>query len=74
MLTAGTVGRIIDENPHDKTHDGYYVVEFLDGTTEQAYRYSTGFMSEEQVKEVVEYYTKKEKRPERVQADWALKL
>jgi hypothetical protein len=72
LLTAGTVGRIIAEDPNEKTHDGSYTVELLDGSTTTAWRYGTGHLTEEQVKEVVDYY-KKENRTERIKANWAPK-
>ncbi|MCD8494037.1 MAG: hypothetical protein LRY36_01235 [Alphaproteobacteria bacterium] len=51
-------------------HDGCYTVQFLDGRQEYTYRYGTGYLTEEQAKEVRDYYVKTEQRPERIKHDF----
>ena len=56
ILTASTVARILEEHPNSSSHDGHYVVEFLDGRIEDAWRYATGFLDKEQLQEVCSFY------------------
>lgn len=70
VLSAGTVGRIVEEHADDRTHDGSYTIQFLDGRKEGGWRYGTGFLTEAQAKEVRDYYVEREKRPERIKHDF----
>lgn len=69
-LSAGTVGKILEDHPEVTTHDGSYIVQFMDGNVREIWRYAAGRMTEEQVREVHDYYVEDQKRPERVKVDW----
>jgi len=70
ILSAGTVGRIVSEDPRPRFHDGSYTVQFMDGRLENTWRYATGYLTEAQAKEVRDYYVVTEKRPERIKHDF----
>jgi hypothetical protein len=72
VLSAGTVGKIIAEDPDGRGHDGTYTIQFLNGKIGKEWRYGVAFLTEEQAKEVRDYYTVQEKRPGRIKHDfWA---
>lgn len=71
ILSAGTVGKIVEEDKNVRIHDGAYTIEFLDGTRREAWRYGTGHLTEAQAKEVRDQYIK-EGRKDRIKNDfWA---
>ncbi len=67
-LSAGTVGRVsetgkLDEHPT-------ITIEFLDGHQKTQWAPYVGILTEDQAKEVRDYYVVREKRPERIKRDF----
>lgn len=70
LMTAGRIGKILEDHPEGIVHDGHYLVEYLDGKIEPAWRYATGLVTEEQLKEVVQSYADYDPKKNPINVDW----